>query len=189
MLQHLITSRTKRSLLKLFLTNPERAFYTREIARITGEPLSAVRRELGHLEKAGLLSGRTEGKLRFYEVVREFPFFAELKRIVYGTIALGDHIRDKLTAPQAVKLAFLYGSVARDEEGRRSDVDLFIVGEIEEADLQVPVGEIEDETGREINYTLMGEKEFRERIEANDPFVSRLMREPKIVVKGDPNVY
>ena len=49
MLEYFITSKAKRSILKLFLTNPERRFYTREVARLTGEPLNAVRRELGYL--------------------------------------------------------------------------------------------------------------------------------------------
>lgn len=189
MLQHLITSRTKRSLLKLFLTNPERAFYTREIAKLTGEPLSAVRRELGHLEKAGLLKACPQGNLRLYQADREFPYFAELKRIVYGTIALGDHLRERLAGSKGLKLAFVYGSVARDEETERSDVDLLVVGEVEEDQLRGTVEEIESDTGRPVNYTLMGEQEFIDRIAASDAFVSRLLKEPKIVVKGDPDVY
>ena len=189
MLQYLITSRTKRSLLKLFLTNPERSFYTREVAKLTGEPLNAVRRELGYLEKAGLLRAHTQGNLRFYRAVREFPFFAELKRIIYGTVALGDHIRDKLAGSEGVELAFVYGSVARDEETEKSDVDLFVVGEIDEGKFRELVDVIESDTGREISYTLMGGKEFRERIAAAEPFLSRVLAGPKIVVKGDPDVY
>jgi len=189
MLQHLITSRTKRSLLKLFLTNPERAFYTREISKLTGEPLSAVRRELGHLEEAGLLKARTEGNLRLYQVVPEFPFFGELKRIIYGTIALGDRLRESLAAPEGVKLAFVYGSVARDEETGKSDIDLFVVGEIDEGELRELVEKIESDTGREVNYTLMAEKEFADRIATKEPFVSRVLGERKLALKGDPDVY
>ena len=188
-MQYLITSRTKRSLLKLFITNPERAFYTREVAKLTGEPLNAVRRELAHLEKAGLLRARAEGNLRYYRVVREFPFYAELKRIIYGTIALGDYVREKLAGSAGVKLAFVYGSVARDEEAERSDIDLFVVGEIDEDELRALAEEIESDTGREINYTLMGDREFGERIAAKEPFVARVLRERKLVVKGNPDVY
>ena len=82
MLEYIITSKAKRSLLKLLLTNPDREFYTREISRRTGEPLNAVRRELGYLEKAGLLRSRHAGNLKYYSVVKEFPFYPELKKIV-----------------------------------------------------------------------------------------------------------
>ncbi len=52
MREYIITSKAKRNILKLFLTNPNTEFYVREISRRTGEPLNAVRRELGYLGKA-----------------------------------------------------------------------------------------------------------------------------------------
>ena len=62
-LQHLTASRSKRSLLKLFVTNPERAFHTREVAKL-GETLSAVSlptsRRAGLLRRAEVLPVRQE---------------------------------------------------------------------------------------------------------------------------------
>ena len=189
MLEYFITSKTKRSLLRLFLTNPERRFYTREIAKVTGEPLNAVRRELGYLEKAGLIRSRKEGNLKYFEVVKEFPFYPELKKIIYSTVALGDYLRDRLEESESVELALIYGSVARNEEVAKSDIDLFVVGEIEEGELHGLVSEIEKGIGREVNYTLMTKKEFNERKGGGEPFVERIMGEPKLVVKGNLDVY
>jgi predicted nucleotidyltransferase len=189
MLEYFITSKTKRSLLKLFLTNPERRFYTREIAKITGEPLNAVRRELGYLGKAGLVKSHKEGNLKYFEVVKEFPFYLELKKIIYCTIALGDYLKDRLKDSKSVELAFIYGSVARNEEMEKSDIDLFIVGEIEEGELHGLVSDIEKEIGREINYTLMTSREFGERRDRGEPFLKRIMGEKKLVLKGNPDVY
>jgi len=160
MLEYFITSKTKRNLLKLFLTNPERRFYTREVARLTGEPLNAVRRELGYLEKAGLLRSHKEGNLKYFEVVEEFPLYPELKKIIYATIGLGDYLSNRLKDSELIELAFIYGSVANDEETRKSDIDLFVVGEVEEEELQRLVSDIERETGREINYTVMTRREM-----------------------------
>jgi len=189
MLEYFITSKTKRSLLKLFLTNPERRFYTREIAKVTGEPLNAVRRELGYLQKAGLLRSRKEGNLKYFEVVKEFPFYLELKKIIYYTVALGDYLRNRLKDSESIELAFIYGSVARNEETEKSDIDLFVVGEIEEEELHGLVSDIEKEIGREINYTLMTKKEFDERRHRGEPFLRRVMREKKLVLKGNVDVY
>ena len=72
-LRYFITSKAKRNVLKLFLTDVETAFYTREVARLTHEPLNAVRRELGYLEKAGLLRSHMQGNLKYFEVVPDFP--------------------------------------------------------------------------------------------------------------------
>jgi len=184
MLEYFITSKTKRTLLKLFLTNPERAFYTREIAKLTGESFNAVRRELGYLEKAGLLKSHREGNLKYFAVIKEFPFFPELKKIVYATVGLGDYLKNKLGDSESIDLAFIYGSVARNEETERSDIDLFVVGRMEEEELHRLVSEIEREIGREINYTLMTKKEFTQRRKRGEPFIKRLEREEKLLLKG-----
>ncbi|MHB8085518.1 MAG: hypothetical protein ACYDHZ_06810 [Dehalococcoidia bacterium] len=84
-LKYFITSKAKRAVLKLFLEDVNNAFYTREVARLTHEPLNAVRRELGYLEKAGLLRSHMQGNLKYFEVVREFPFLAEWRDIVLQT--------------------------------------------------------------------------------------------------------
>jgi len=188
MLEYFITSKAKRSLLKLFLTNPEGAFYTREIAKLTGEPLNAVRRELGYLEKAGLLRSRQQGNLKYYEVVKEFPFYTELKKIVYSTIGLGDYFKNRLSDADSIELAFVYGSVARDQETASSDIDLFVVGDVDEGELHALVAEIEAEVGRDINYTLMTRSEFDKRIGRGEPFLKRILSEKKLMLKGNLDV-
>jgi predicted nucleotidyltransferase len=189
MLEYFITSKTKRNLLKLFLTNPERRFYTREVAKITGESLNAVRRELGYLEKAGLIKSHKEGNLKYFEVVKEFLFYAELKKIIYSTVALGDYLRNRLKGSESIELAFIYGSVARNEEMVKSDVDLFVMGEIEEEELHGLASDIEKEISREINYVLMTKKEFNDRRNRDEPFLKRIMGEKKLMLKGNPDVY
>jgi predicted nucleotidyltransferase len=188
MLEYFITSRTKRSLLKLFLTNPNRAFYVREIAGLTNEPVSGVRRELEYLSKAGFLKSFDRGNLKYYSVIKEFPFYSEMKKIIYGTVALGDYLNIKIAEAGGIELAFIYGSVARDEETDNSDIDLFVVGDIAEDELHRVVLTIESETGRQLNYTLMDKKEFNNRRGKGEPFIKRILAEPKIVLKGNPDV-
>jgi len=188
MLEYFITSKTKRSLLKLFLTKPERRFYTREIAKLTDEPLNAVRRELGYLEKAGLLKSHKEGNLKYFEVVKEFAFYPELKKIIYSTIGLGDYLKERLKDSESIELAFIYGSVARGEETEKSDIDLLVVGEISGEELHKLISGIEDEIGREINYTLMNKAEFDHRAAAEESFLKRVLREKKLLLKGNLRV-
>jgi hypothetical protein len=83
-LRYFITSKAKRNLLKFFFNN-DGAYYTREIARLTGEPLNAVRRELGYMEKAGMLHSRMQGNQKYYEIVKNFPLLAEWKKIILET--------------------------------------------------------------------------------------------------------
>ncbi len=189
MLEYFITSKAKRSLLKLFLTNPESRFYTREKAKLTAVPLNAVRRELGYLEEAGLLKSHREGNLKYFTVVKEFPFYPELKKIIYSTIGLGDYLREKFKDSGQIELAFIYGSVAKNQEREKSDIDLFVVGEIEEEELHKLVSDIEGEIGREVNYTLMTREEFKERNNRSEPFIKRIEREEKLILKGNLDVH
>ena len=64
MLQKLFTSKTRVKLLTLFMMNPGREMYVREIARNTEENINAIRRELANLEGIGLLKSERRGNLR-----------------------------------------------------------------------------------------------------------------------------
>jgi len=189
MLEYFIASKTKRNLLKLLLTNPDKRYYIREIAKLTAESPNAVRRELGYLEKAGLVKSHSEGNLKYYEVVKEFPFYAELKKIIYSTVGLGDFLRERVKDSESIDFAFIYGSVARGTETGKSDIDLFVVGSIDEEELHELVAEIEREIGREINYTLMTPEEFTARETKGEPFVKRVKKEDKVLLKGNPDDY
>lgn len=100
-LKYFITSKAKRNLLKFFLTDIDASYYTREAARLTGEPLNAVRRELGYLEKAGMLRSRIQGNLKYYEIVRSYPFLAEWRRIILETTDFHIYIEEAATSVKA----------------------------------------------------------------------------------------
>ncbi|MDD1669162.1 MAG: winged helix-turn-helix domain-containing protein [Methanomicrobiales archaeon] len=81
-LERLFTSRTRVELLQLFLLHPEREVHVREICRITGLNINAVRRELANLEELGLLRSRRAGNARFYTVNILCPVYLELTLIL-----------------------------------------------------------------------------------------------------------
>jgi hypothetical protein len=109
-LRYFITSKAKRNLLKFFF-NREGAFYTREIARLTGEPLNAVRRELGYMEKAGLLHSYMQRNQKYYEVVADFPLLAEWKKILLETddTTVPSRRTEARPALKAARLAGVHG--------------------------------------------------------------------------------
>jgi len=43
--------------------------------------------------------------------------------------------------------------------------------------------DIEKEIGREINYTLMTKEEFDQRSERGEPFITRIEKEEKLMLK------
>jgi uncharacterized protein len=79
---------------------------------------------------------------------------------------------------------FIYGSFAKGNAGSKSDIDLFIVGDIEENELIPLVHESEEALHREINYTLMQPNELEQRKRDGDPFVTNVMKEQNIMITG-----
>jgi DNA-binding transcriptional ArsR family regulator len=82
MLERLFTSRTRVKILELLLLRPQREIHVREICRITGLNINAVRRELANLEELGILRSRTAGNARFYTAQILCPIYPELVGIL-----------------------------------------------------------------------------------------------------------
>ena len=184
MLEALISSRTRVKLLTLFLLNPEKEYYVREIVRMTQENYNAVRRELANLDTFGLITGQKRGNQQYYAVNRSFFLYDELQKIVMKTEGAAAIIGDALAQLSGIECMFIYGSFARGTAGVKSDIDLFIVGDIDESVLIPRIHASEQAINREINYTLMQGREFLRRKQSGDPFVKNVMDEPKIMITG-----
>jgi len=184
MLEALISSKTRVKLLTLFWLNPGSEFYIREIVRKTGENINAVRRELANLESFGLITGQKKGNQQYYTVNTSHFLYADLQKIVLKTGGIAGIITESLAGEKEIECMFIYGSFAQGTAGAKSDIDLFIVGTVDEARLIPLVHECERATGREINYTLMMADELAKRKETGDPFVKNVMKEDKIMITG-----
>jgi predicted nucleotidyltransferase len=86
---------------------------------------------------------------------------------------------------ERIRLAFVYGSIARGDETGSSDVDLMVVGEVSFADAVSALSDSESNLGRDINPTEYGPKEFREKLAAKNHFLLTVAKEKKLFVIGD----
>jgi hypothetical protein len=77
-LEALFSSTARVEILRLFLLNPGRQYYQREIERETGQPIRAVQREVGRMEAIGLLFRTTEGNRVFYGLNDDFELLNEV---------------------------------------------------------------------------------------------------------------
>jgi predicted nucleotidyltransferase len=187
MLEKLFTSKTRVKLLNLFLLNPETELYVREVARKTGENTNAIRRELQNLEEIGLLLSEKKGNLKYYLVNKKMPIYIELTNIVLKTGRIGRTLSENLTMLGSIETAFIYGSFASGSAGAKSDIDLFIIGQVHEDELIRCIERLEKALSREINYVLFSPDEFSQRIRNNDPFIKNVLNEKRVMVIGDLN--
>ena len=86
MLQKLMGSKTRVKILTLFIINPKREYYAREIERELKSNFEAIRTELINLEKIGLLRSRISGKQRYYSINTGHVLFPEFKSMILKTV-------------------------------------------------------------------------------------------------------
>ena len=185
MLEAIISSKTKRKLLTLLLTNPKRRFYVRELSRDIEENINSVRCELKKLSSIGLVSSEREANLLYYKINTRCFLYKELKTLIYKTEAFGPYLKEIAKFPNDICIAFVYGSTAYDQEWERSDIDLFVLGDIDGEKLHRYIFKLEEKIGREINTVHMSLSEFKAKIKKKNAFLKRVLSGEKIFIKGD----
>ncbi|MBU4343392.1 MAG: nucleotidyltransferase domain-containing protein [Candidatus Omnitrophica bacterium] len=188
MLDAIISSKTKRKLLTLLLTNPKSKFYVREISRHIQENINSVREELKKLSSIGLVSSEKEANLLYYKINTHCPLYKDLKNLIYKTEALGSYLKEVSSFPNDIQLAFVYGSTAYNQEWERSDIDLLVIGDIDGEKLHRHLIGLEEKIGREINTVHMSLAEFKTKIKKKDTFLKRVLSGEKIFIKGNADV-
>ena len=177
--------KTRRAVLSLLYGHADDAFYLRQIARASGAGLGAVQRELKQLSNAGIVQRIVRGRQVYYQANPRCPVFEELKKLVVKTVGVGAVLQAAL-APLAdrIKVAFIYGSVARNSEGRESDVDVMVVGKVTFAEIVSSLSEAQKTIGREISPTVYPPAEFRSKLAAGHHFLNTVLKEPTLFLIG-----
>lgn len=84
----------------------------------------------------------------------------------------------------AIRFAFVFGSVARVEQVRDSDIDLMVIGNIRLKELAAALHTPEQTLGRAVNPVLFSPEKFREQYREGNPFLLDVVRKEKIFLKG-----
>lgn len=181
----LFASDTLAALLAYFALHPEGRFYQRELARLTGFNLYLVQRALARLEDTGILHREPRGRQVEYSLVPEHPAWPGLRDLLLRTEALAGRLASALEPlGDRMVLAWVFGSTARGDARPDSDIDLLVVGDAglrELAGLGLPGA---PELGRELNIVCYDPADLHARAEADNYFVSEVLRSPRIWVKG-----
>ena len=175
----------RRRVLGLLLLRPDEALHGREIARRTGLPAGTITRELTKLAEVGLLKRTKRGNQQVYSADTSGPIFTELASILRKTSGLADVLVQAL-APAAPKLrlAFVFGSVARGQETGGSDVDVMLIGDLGFREAVELLHPCQATLGREVNSKLFSANEFTDKA-ATEPFLIDVLAKPKIFLIGN----
>jgi hypothetical protein len=83
-IEQLFGSKTRVKLLQLFYSNPNRAFYVREITRKIDEQINSVRRELSNLLSIGIITSDATNNRLYYEVNQDYEYYKPLSTVFGG---------------------------------------------------------------------------------------------------------
>lgn len=184
-MEELFVSKVRIKILQLFLSSNESLFHVREIVRRVSEEINAVRRELARMEKYGLVTSEWRANRRLYRFRKDYKFYSELLGMVVKTSGLGgDIIKNKIKLGK-IKFAFVSTRFVKNQPSTSEDVDVLIVGQIVLPELQAVIADEQAKREREINYSFMDEAEFLFRVRRRDPFILRVLTQPKIMLVGD----
>ena len=185
-LADIITSKVRIKVLELFLSDFTEMYHVRGIAREVKEEINAVRRELGRLEKAGILKKEPRGNRLYYWVRRDYPFFGDLISMVAKTTGLGMAIVENKNKIGKVSSVMFSGKFVRRKTSKKDDaVDILVVGEIVLPELANLIRVEESKRNKEINYTVMSREEFEFRKKRRDPFILSILSGSRVMIIGD----
>jgi predicted nucleotidyltransferase len=173
-------------ILAILSENPQKEFFLQELGRLIGKKPGVFQRGLNSLEQQGLVVSRRQGTLRLFKINGSHPLYNEFRSIAKRTVGIEAELKNVLENIGPIKVAAIYGSYAKDSMRPDSDVDLLIIAEGPqvEDELVKALARSEKTFRREINYKFYTEKDFKKRLDKKDPFLSSILSDKKIMLKG-----
>ena len=193
MVDSLFGSKTRVKLLHLFLNNPEKSFYVREITRMIDEQINSVRRELANMVSVGIVQQDAIDNKLYYSVNEDYPYIKPLAAIFSdkntegSTGAVGGvSWKDSLGRMRGLRLAIISGKLVA---GSSSSVDLLLVGDdMSAVTIKNLVKKIEKDRKIEINYAVISYDDFYYRMSVKDRFIMDIIRNKHSVLVDTENI-
>ena len=193
MIDSLFGSKTRVKLLHLFLNNPEKSFYVREITRMIDEQINSVRRELANMVSVGIVQQDAIDNKLYYSVNEDYPYIKPLAAIfsdknTEGGMGAASSVswKDSLGRMRGLRLAIISGKLV---VGSSSAVDLLLVGDdMSAVTIKNLVKKIEKDRKIEINYAVISYDDFYYRMSVKDRFIMDIIRNKHSVLVDTENI-
>jgi hypothetical protein len=139
-----------------------------------------VRRELANMLSIGIIqTDQTDSSNNrlYYEVNQNYQFYEPLRAIFAersydaeeaAPAAVSDWAK-RLKPLGDVRIALLSGSLVRGSQG---GLDIMLAGNVNKTQLKHFIKEMEQEEGRQLNYSVMPYEDFYYRLSIKDKFIS-----------------
>jgi hypothetical protein len=195
MIDALFGSKTRVKLLHLFLNNPGKAFYVREITRLIDEQINSVRRELANMLEVGIITSDSADNKLYYEINQRFEYYTPFRGIFADQKSQPSTPVAKTEKPSSweadlaklsgLRIAIKAGVLVN---GSASAVDMLLVGNVPEKKVSQLTSLIEKEQGRELSYSVLSYDEFYYRLSVRDKFINDVLTNKHQVLVDTDNI-
>lgn len=155
------------------------------VASVADVPLTTVQREVDRLAEAGVFITRKRGNTRLVRANDEYPLLLPLREIVAATHGPQQVIADRYSSLEGAQLVAIFGSWAARLAGEAgpmpNDIDVLVVGDVDEMEVDLIAVEASREIGREINPVVVSARRWDVAV---DGFVSELRSRPLVALRG-----
>ena len=183
MIDILSGSKIRKNIILLFLYNREKRFGLSEVAARVSTSAGTAQRELNRLLDADLLSYSKKSGRGLYFLNKQYLYLREIASIARKSAGAETEIKAALERIKGIKYAFIFGSYAKGGLRSGSDIDLFIVGRVDEKRVFEAVQKAEKAVGRQVNYHIAKEAEFFRK--ASEEYFYKDILKKYILLKGD----
>ncbi len=158
---------TQLKILSHFFDNPSEEFYLRELARLLQISPMTVKRALDDLVNDELISRQEKKNQILYHANVENNAF-RFAKISYNLAWLkeNDIVEYLLDKIPGISSIVLYGSFAKGENDKHSDLDLFLISKVK----KVECTEIKEKLGIEINILCLTSTQWTKQAKTNRAF-------------------
>ncbi len=194
MIDALFGSKTRVKLLHLFLNNPGKAFYVREITRLIDEQINSVRRELSNMLEVGIIMSKSTDNKLYYEINQRYEFYVPF-RAIFADQKIKSSTKERAGSQEAPSFVDSLKQLAGARviviagilvDGSVSKVDLLVAGDVSPQKLKELIANIEASEGRDISYSLLSYDDFYYRLSVRDRFITDiLMNRHTVIVDVD----
>lgn len=198
MIDALFGSKTRVKLLHLFLNNPGKAFYVREITRLIDEQINSVRRELSNMLEVGIITSDSADNKLYYEINQQYEFYTPF-RVIFAKQKITPAVQASRTksdkgVPEwqslikelpGIRVGVIAGALV---PGSASPVDVLIVGSVPSAKAKALISSIEKSEGRELSYSILSYDEFYYRLSVRDKFIMSVLQNKPVVLVDTDNI-
>jgi predicted nucleotidyltransferase len=182
-LGQILSSNVRAEFFRLLFGINRQHLHLREIERRSGFAIGTVQQEAAKLIRLELIRQQRDGNRVYFYANTQHPLFLEISNLVLKTVGLADVFKNTLQDP-LIDYAFIFGSIAADNQKAESDIDLFIIGKIGFRALSKLLQNMSVQLGREINSNVMTVSDFVHRKHQNEHFITNVMKSPKLMITG-----